>query len=103
MKTKRTSLTNLNNKGYALFTDKYEITMNNLEEQVREQQSNLLENFIEQQKKEQNERAYKPSNIYDTTPIQIRDQDILEDNPLISNDQMFNDNDDIDEFVIGGF
>ena len=27
MKTKRTSLTNLNNKGYALFTDKYEITM----------------------------------------------------------------------------
>lgn len=84
-------------------SNKYEITMNNLEEQVREQQSNLLENFIEQQKKEQNERAYKPSNIYDTTPIQIRDQDTLEDNPLISNDQMFNDNDDVDEFVIGGF
>lgn len=72
----------------------YEVTMNNLQQQIREQQSNLLEHFIEEQNNIQEDQERQPQNIYEVDTRPLNEFNHLNDNI---------DGDNNDDFVIGGF
>ena len=81
----------------------YEVTMNKLEQQIREQQSNLLEHFIAEQNNFQDEYTKKSPHIYDTN-CDIDNQ--LDDERFkngVNDNIIENDMDNNDDFVIGGF